>query len=110
MQRGKKYNRSEANSSPIAEPSVGAVSLKRNKTMRKLGNRNFLLLNMGAGSGDYVTGFHLYCEEVYVNQYDELLAFCEWVEEGRISEFENTRAFGSANYEERFAQFKKRNK
>ena len=34
MQRGTKYNRSEANSSPIAEPSVGAVSFKRNKTMK----------------------------------------------------------------------------
>ena len=32
MQRGiTKYNRLEANSSPIAEPSVKAVSLKRNK-------------------------------------------------------------------------------
>jgi len=78
--------------------------------MKKLGNRNFLILNMGAGSGNYVTGFHLHCEKVYVNQYDELLAFCEWVEEGRISQFENTRAFGRANYEERFAQFKNRKK
>ena len=30
-----KHNRLEANSSPIAEPSVKAVSLKRNKTMKK---------------------------------------------------------------------------
>ena len=29
-----KHNRLEANSSPIAEPSVKAVSLKRNKTMK----------------------------------------------------------------------------
>jgi len=29
--RGTKYNRLEANSSPIAEPSVRAVSFKRNK-------------------------------------------------------------------------------
>ena len=36
MQRGTKYNRLEANSSPIAEPSVKAVSLKRNKTMKKI--------------------------------------------------------------------------
>ena len=36
MQRGiTKHNRLEANSSPIAEPSVKAVSLKRNKTMNK---------------------------------------------------------------------------
>jgi len=38
MQRGTKYNRSEANSSPIAEPSVGAVSLKRNNKMDELKN------------------------------------------------------------------------
>jgi hypothetical protein len=31
-----KHNRLEANSSPIAEPSVRAVSLKRNKTMKKI--------------------------------------------------------------------------
>jgi len=37
MQRGiTKSNRLEANSSPIAEPSVKAVSLKRNKTMKWL--------------------------------------------------------------------------
>ena len=37
MQRGTtKHNRLEANSSPIAEPSVKAVSLKRNKTMKKI--------------------------------------------------------------------------
>jgi len=36
MQRGTtKYNRLEANSSPIAESSVKAVSFKRNKTMKK---------------------------------------------------------------------------
>ena len=33
-----KHNRLEANSSPIAEPSVKAVSLKRNKTMNELQN------------------------------------------------------------------------
>ena len=37
MQRGTtKHNRLEANSSPIAESSVKAVSLKRNKTMKKI--------------------------------------------------------------------------
>ena len=37
MQRGiTKYNRLEANSSPIAESSVKAVSLKRNKIMKKI--------------------------------------------------------------------------
>ena len=37
MQRGiTKSNRLEANSSPIAEPSVKAVSLKRNKKMKVL--------------------------------------------------------------------------
>ena len=35
MQRGTKYNRLEANSSPIAESSVKAVSLKRNNKMNK---------------------------------------------------------------------------
>jgi len=35
MQRGTKYNRLGANSSPIAESSVKAVSLKRNKTMKQ---------------------------------------------------------------------------
>ena len=35
MQRGTKYNRLEANSSPIADPSVKAVSFKRNKTMKQ---------------------------------------------------------------------------
>ena len=39
MQRGTtKHNRLEANSSPIAEPSVKAVSFKRNKTMNELQN------------------------------------------------------------------------
>tara|TARA_R110002020_G_scaffold160725_1_gene345262 strand:- start:167 stop:532 length:366 start_codon:yes stop_codon:yes gene_type:complete len=36
VQRGTKYNRLGANSSPIADPSVKAVSLKRNKTMKVL--------------------------------------------------------------------------
>ena len=43
MQRGTKHNRLGANSSPIAESSVKAVSFKRNKTMKK---RNYIISKM----------------------------------------------------------------
>ena len=40
-----KHNRLEANSSPIAEPSVKAVSLKRNKTMNEHEERIAIIEN-----------------------------------------------------------------
>lgn len=74
--------------------------------MDKLGERNYLLLKRAAGCGNYMIGFGLIEEDLYIHEWEEIKAFCEWVEKGRTGEFENSRAFGSANYEERFAQFK----
>lgn len=70
--------------------------------MKKLGERNFMLLSMSMQT----CGFNepadamMYEEQMYVNEGREIWAFVEWL-------FKNKRPFGRANYEQRFSEFKK---
>tara|TARA_R100000315_G_C5153756_1_gene88245 strand:+ start:155 stop:397 length:243 start_codon:yes stop_codon:yes gene_type:complete len=74
--------------------------------MKKLGERNYLLLNQGVGcTGNYVDAYYYAEEELYAKEASIIYNFCIWVEDGRIDEFTNTRSLGVANYEQRFQQF-----
>jgi len=70
--------------------------------MKKLGQRNFELISDSfktLGFTEYQDGM-LNVEQMYVNEIDEIITFLEWLKE-------SGRPFGSANYEQSFAAFKK---
>jgi hypothetical protein len=74
--------------------------------MKKLGERNFFLLNKGVGATcNYIDAYYYAEEELYTNEANTIYNFCVWVEDGRIDEWMSSRSFGLANYEQRFKQF-----
>ncbi len=71
--------------------------------MKKLGERNYLLISQGTkscGTFDPVEILFRFEEDLYVDEVDEIEAFLRWCHG-------NDKAFGSANYEEVFAEYKK---
>lgn len=73
--------------------------------MKKLGNRNYKLIKSGVqahGTYDPDEIMYFFEEELYVDEYDEVYDFLEWVHE-------NDKPFGGGNYEEVFFEFKKSN-
>jgi len=70
--------------------------------MKKLGKRNYELI----GDSMRTLGFNepsdglMNEERMYCNEIDEIVAFLEWL-------YKSKRSFGRANYEQRFAEFKK---
>jgi hypothetical protein len=70
--------------------------------MRKLGERNYLLISMAvksAGTFDPDEVMPYFEEHLYVSEAEEVREFLAWVHK-------NNKPFGRANYEERFAEFK----
>jgi hypothetical protein len=69
--------------------------------MKKLGERNYLLISMSME----MCGFHepwdgmMYEEKMYCSEVHEIIAFLEWLHK-------SGRPFGQANYEQRFKEFK----
>lgn len=73
--------------------------------MKKLGARNYALISSGVkarGSYNPDEILFMFEEQLYVNQIDEIIAFLKWVHD-------NDKGFGSSNYEEVFAEFKRKN-
>ena len=69
--------------------------------MRKLGERNYLLISQGVkatGTYDPNEIFFFFEESLYINQADTIWNFLEWVHK-------NGKAFGSGNYEIVFKEF-----
>lgn len=70
--------------------------------MKKLGQRNYELI----GDSMRTLGFNsprdgmMNEERMYCHEIDEIIAFLEWLHK-------SGRPFGQANYEQRFAEFKK---
>jgi hypothetical protein len=82
------------------------MAINKQSDMKKLGERNYLLLGKGVGcTGNYIGAYFYAEEELYVDEANVIYDFCVWVEDGRIDEWSSTRSFGSANYEKRFKQF-----
>lgn len=72
--------------------------------MKKLGERNYLLLKLSLkSSGSYAPEDFRYEEELYIDEAEHVLGFLAWVNENP-----QERCFGSGNYEERYAEFKNR--
>ncbi|QDP50115.1 MAG: hypothetical protein Unbinned4311contig1001_5 [Prokaryotic dsDNA virus sp.] len=71
------------------------------KKLTKLGDRNYTLLATGAKTtGDYVEGFYMVEEQMYIDEADHVLEYCKWLKD-------NDKGMGWGNYEERFAEFLK---
>ncbi len=71
--------------------------------MQKLGERNYAIISRGVKSiGSYNPEeiMFIFEEKLYVNEYEEIEAFLQWCHD-------NDKMFGSGNYEERFAEFKR---
>jgi hypothetical protein len=69
--------------------------------MRKLGERNYLLISQGVkatGTYDPNEMFFFFEESLYINQADTIWNFLEWVHK-------NGKSFGSGNYEIVFKEF-----
>ena len=69
--------------------------------MKKLGQRNYLLISQGvnmAGTYDPNEIFFFFEESLYINQADTIWNFLEWVHK-------NGKMFGSGNYEVVFKEF-----
>jgi hypothetical protein len=70
--------------------------------MRKLGERNYLLISRGVnmlGTFNPDDIMFIFEEELYCNQYDEIYDFLTWVHA-------NGKMFGRGNYEQVFKEFK----
>tara|TARA_R110000824_G_scaffold106610_4_gene251989 strand:- start:6769 stop:7023 length:255 start_codon:yes stop_codon:yes gene_type:complete len=82
--------------------------------MKKLGERNFLLLSQGinaTGSYDPNEVFFFFEEQLYVHESNTIWAFLQWVTDGGTKVLHGLklpkRGFGRDNYEERFKEFLK---
>ena len=80
--------------------------------MKKLGERNYTLLSMGARTmGDWEGAYSYVEEQMYVCEAREIYAFCEWLDahwkEDEKNGVEDWKRFsmGVGNYEKRFSQF-----
>jgi hypothetical protein len=74
--------------------------------MKKLGLRNYQLIASGVkmlGTYDPDEIFGVFIEDLLISQADTIEQFLRWVHE-------NGKCFGSGNYEEVFAEFKKSTK
>ncbi len=72
--------------------------------MKKLGDRNFTLISRGAktqGTLDPDKILFMFEEELYVKEHEEVIAFLKWCHA-------NGKTIGWGNYEDVFAEFKKR--
>lgn len=70
--------------------------------MNKLGDRNYTLISMAAGSfGTFNPDkiLVMFEEELYVDEYYEIVEFLQWCHD-------NNKTFGSGNYEYIFSEFK----
>ncbi len=69
------------------------------KKLTKLGDRNYTLLARGAKTtGDYLEGFYMVEEDMYIDEADHIREYCKWLKD-------NDKGMGWGNYEERFAEF-----
>lgn len=74
--------------------------------MQVLGKRNYALISRGAktcGTLEPSEMMFVFEEELYINEADEIEEFLQWCHD-------NDKHFGHGNYEERFAEFKAREK
>lgn len=72
--------------------------------MKELGRSNFNVLAESAKmTGDWVEAFHRSIEEFDIDEADEILAFCQWMENSHVS-------MGFGNYESRFKEFQRESK
>lgn len=74
--------------------------------MVELGDRNYTLISRGAkmeGTLDPNEIFYAFEESLYMHEAEEIYAFLQWCHD-------NDKQFGHGNYEERFAEFKAREK
>jgi hypothetical protein len=81
------------------------------KSMKKLGARNYALISSGVkalGSYNPDEILFMFEEQLYVDQYEEIIAFLKWVHENHEKDSAGPYSgFGSGNYEKVFAEFKK---
>ena len=72
--------------------------------MKKLGDRNYILLSAGVKiTGDWVGAYSYAYEDIYVDEADILHSYCEWLED-------TGKSMGWGNYEERFKEFLEKEK
>ena len=85
--------------------------------MKKLGDRNYLLISEGikaTGSYDPNEVFPYIEENLYMHESDTIWEFLQWCHDGGTEPHPHIptlnlpkRGFGRGNYEERFKEFKK---
>lgn len=69
--------------------------------MKKLGRRNYSLLEIGIKqTGSYVEAYHVVEESILISEGDIIYKFLNWVQDDV-----DNRRFGHGNYEQRFAEF-----
>jgi len=77
--------------------------MKKAKRLKKLGDRNYLLIKRGVKSFGTFNPEEIMCmfeEDLYVSEAQEVENFLKWVHE-------TGKSFGSGNYEEVFAEYLK---